>query len=67
MTGYLKPQTGMYEYLLTKHNLDPKECLFIDDQKENVSASQKLGIPALQFQEHHVHNLEEYLRQMYLV
>jgi HAD superfamily hydrolase (TIGR01509 family) len=67
MTGYLKPQTGMYQYLLSKHNLDPKECLLIDDQKENVTAAQELGIAAWQFQEHHVHDLQEYLRQMYLV
>ncbi len=66
-TGYVKPQTGIYEYLLTTHKLNPRECLFIDDQEENVDAAQELGIAAWQFQENHAHDLEEYLKQMYLV
>ena len=64
---YVKPQTGIYEYLLATHKLNPKECLFIDDQEENVNAAQELDIPAWQFQENHVNDLEEYLKQMYLI
>ena len=66
-TGYVKPQTGIYEYLLATHKLNPNECLFIDDQEENVNAAQELDIPAWQFQENHANDLEEYLKQMYLV
>ncbi len=66
-TGYVKPQTGIYEYLLANNNLNPEECLFIDDQEENVNRAQELHIAAWQFQENHVNDLEEYLKQMYLV
>ncbi|RZN81439.1 MAG: HAD family phosphatase [Winogradskyella sp.] len=39
-----KPNEDIYEFVLTENNLNPKECLFIDDTKENTDAVQKLGI-----------------------
>ena len=42
-----KPHNTIYEALLEQYNLQPKECWFIDDQKENVEAAQKLGINAV--------------------
>ncbi len=66
-TGYVKPQLSIYEYFLAIHKLNPSECFFIDDQEENVIAAQELGIAAWEFQEQHVHDLEEYLKQMHLV
>ena len=66
-TGYVKPQTGIYKYLLDTYNLKPTECLFIDDQEENINAAQELGIAGWQFQEHRAQDLEEYLKQLYLI
>lgn len=66
-TGYVKPQAGIYEYLLSRYHLIPDECLFIDDQEENVKAADELGIAAWHFQENHHIDLEQYLQQMYLV
>jgi FMN phosphatase YigB (HAD superfamily) len=40
----LKPHATIYEALLTRYNLNPEHCWFIDDQKENVHAAQQLGI-----------------------
>jgi HAD superfamily hydrolase (TIGR01509 family) len=40
----LKPSTTIYQILLDRYHLDPHDCWFIDDQKENVIAAQKLGI-----------------------
>jgi len=39
-----KPNTNVYEFVLTENSLSPEECLFIDDTKENTHAAQKLGI-----------------------
>ena len=39
-----KPNTEIYEFVLSKNNLNPDECLFIDDLKENTEAASKLGI-----------------------
>lgn len=42
--GHLKPEPPIYEYLLSTYNLKPQDCIFIDDQKENVLAARTLGI-----------------------
>ena len=39
-----KPNTDIYEFVLSEDNLNPEECLFIDDTKENTDTAQKLGI-----------------------
>lgn len=45
-----KPSPSIYEFVLNENNLNPSECLFIDDLKENTDAASKLGI--------HVWNLD---------
>ncbi len=39
-----KPNATIFEYVLEKHQLNPKETLFIDDTQENTDTAQKLGI-----------------------
>ncbi|MFD2823902.1 HAD family hydrolase [Lacinutrix iliipiscaria] len=39
-----KPNTNIYEFVLAENKLIPKECLFIDDTKENTESAEKLGI-----------------------
>lgn len=48
----MKPHTSIFRSFLAHHNLDPRACIFIDDQIENVIASQAVGIPSLQFKNH---------------
>lgn len=43
----LKPNPKIYEYLLKKYSLNPDECIFIDDQKENIEAAQTLRITSI--------------------
>lgn len=45
----LKPYKEIYNYILTKYHLLPEECLFIDDQEENVQGAQDLGIKGLHY------------------
>lgn len=42
--GMKKPDETTFKYVLNKHNLIPKNTLFIDDKKENTDAAEKLGI-----------------------
>jgi FMN phosphatase YigB (HAD superfamily) len=42
-----KPHETIYQTLLERYSLTPEQCWFIDDQKENVAAAQKLGINAV--------------------
>lgn len=39
-----KPDADIYRYVLTQHDLNPEETLFIDDTPENTEAAAKLGI-----------------------
>lgn len=42
--GHLKPEPPIYHYLLSTYHLNPQDCIFIDDQKENVLCARALGI-----------------------
>ncbi len=45
----LKPDVKIYETFLNKYGLDPKECLFVDDRKENVEGAEKAGMKGFCF------------------
>lgn len=47
--GLAKPNPAIYEYVLLHYQLDPAECLFIDDQANNVYMAQQCGIHAIHF------------------
>ena len=39
-----KPEPKIYQLLLSKYNLKPEECVFIDDRVDNVDAAMALGM-----------------------
>lgn len=45
----IKPETEIYEYLCNTHQLQPSECVFLDDRLENVEAARAYGLHAIQF------------------
>lgn len=45
----VKPYPEIYQLLLDTYQLDPQECLFIDDTLENLTAAEKFGINTIQF------------------
>lgn len=47
----IKPEKKIYELLLSKYNLIPQECIFIDDRKENIISAKNLGINGIQFKD----------------
>lgn len=49
-TGLLKPDPAIYELILQKLDIYPEEAVFIDDQKKNVVAAEKLGIHGIVFE-----------------
>jgi len=42
-----KPNKTIYEKLLKQYKLKPKECIFIDDQLENLAVARKFGISTI--------------------
>ncbi|WP_299365836.1 HAD family phosphatase [Winogradskyella sp.] len=46
-----KPNPEIFDFVLLENNLNPNECLFIDDTKENTETAKSMGI--------HVWNIDE--------
>lgn len=48
--GLAKPDKRIYRYALRKFGLKPGECIYIDNQPENVPPARELGMKAIRFQ-----------------
>lgn len=48
-TGCMKPNERIYRILLNKYNLNPEECVFFDDLKDNIEAANDIGIKGVLF------------------
>ena len=44
----IKPDPKMFEEILHKYQLDPVNCIFLDDVKDNTKMAESLGIKAYQ-------------------
>ena len=49
--GLRKPNNEIFQFVLDENNLKAKDCLFIDDTKENTDTAQKMGF--------HIWNIDE--------
>ena len=47
--GFVKPEKGAFLYVLRKIKRKPQQCLFIDNNEENVKGAKKLGINVILF------------------
>ena len=45
----IKPDAAVYKLLMSRYELDPEECVFIDDRLDNCEAARALNITAIQF------------------
>lgn len=45
----VKPEKKIYELLISKYNLIPEECIFIDDRIENILMANEFGINTIHF------------------
>lgn len=44
-----KPDERFYRILLDRYDLNPEECIFIDDRQDNIETANKLGIHGIVF------------------
>lgn len=49
LMGKKKPEQNFYTHVLEELELNPNECVFIDDRKENIDAAKKIGIESILF------------------
>lgn len=47
--GCMKPDHKIYKKLFAQYKLDPKKCIFFDDNKDNVKAAEECGMSAILF------------------
>ena len=47
--GLVKPDPRIYRLLLTRYDLTPSECVFLDDFEANVNAARAEGMHAIRF------------------
>lgn len=43
----IKPNNDIFEYVINTFNLNVNNCVFVDDQKENIDAAEKLGFKVI--------------------
>lgn len=58
----VKPDRKIYEILLERYSLKPGECVFIDDNQDNVDMAKVLGINAIRFD--NIRNVKEHLETL---
>ena len=46
----IKPGAEIFNRLLTRYHLQANECVFVDDNADNIAAAQKLGFDTIHFQ-----------------
>jgi FMN phosphatase YigB (HAD superfamily) len=62
LLGYAKPDKRCFEYIIKKYNLSPQECIFIDDQHENIVQAEKHGFTCIWLQNKNYEALEQLLK-----
>ena len=45
----IKPEPEIYQLLIDKYELDPKECVFLDDMKKNLEGAEAFGMQTIHF------------------
>jgi len=47
--GMMKPDAEIYELFLARNGLKAAECLFVDDNRDNVAGAREVGLKAIHF------------------
>lgn len=60
---HIKPNNAIYEELINKYNIDPKETLFIDDREDNMQTANKYGIKGRKVNKNDVEDIKQVLKE----
>lgn len=58
-----KPDPAFFEYVIKKDNLDVKNCIFIDDNPNNIKTANSLGLPTYLFDKTKVDEFASFLEK----
>ncbi|MDD6539595.1 MAG: HAD-IA family hydrolase, partial [Firmicutes bacterium] len=59
----IKPDEAIYKCIIDRYGLNPEECVFLDDRKDNIEAAVRCGMKGIVVADHDeaAAKLEEYL------
>ncbi len=63
--GMMKPDIRIYHHILSEYQLDPKQCIFIDDKEINVHAAQATGMHGIVYSD--PKNVEKQLKALEII
>lgn len=63
----IKPYEKIYEYLLNTYNLNPNECLFLDDREDNIATANRLGISGRTINKDDVNDILKALKEYNII
>jgi len=49
--GFVKPQKEIFKLAIDELQLDPKDCIFIDDERANIQIGKKFGFKTILFKD----------------
>ncbi len=62
--GSIKPHDAIYSYVLTTYDLEPSDCILIDDQPENIIGAQKNGMHGILLKNGNYKEVRKQLRDL---
>lgn len=57
---FIKPNKEIYKRIIDKYNLEKEECVFFDDNIENVKSANEFGLKSFVFK--NISDIEEVLK-----
>lgn len=58
--GLVKPNPAIFEYLFNKYAINPNECIYVDDRKENLATGARFNMKTFLF-DGNVEKLKEFI------
>lgn len=60
----IKPCPSAFNYVLEHDHLKPEDCIFFDDQDDNIKAAQALGITAIKVTKDNANKIRKQLKEL---
>lgn len=60
----IKPHTSAFQYVLEHDHLKPEDCIFFDDQDDNLKAAEALGITAIKVTKNNGSKIRKQLKEL---
>lgn len=65
--GIIKPDTKIFKYLINKYNLNPADCIFIDNDILNINSAKKVGMNAILVKDRNISKLTKDLKKLKVI